>query len=707
MHNEQSDKHPNKLISEKSPYLQQHAYNPVDWYPWSFEAFKKAAEENKPVFLSIGYSTCHWCHVMEKESFEDKEVARLLNETFVCIKVDREERPDLDSTYMKVCQVMTGSGGWPLNIVMTPDKKPFFAATYIPKENQFGRIGFKELILRIKALWDSHKSELFGRAEEIVAVLTESEKESLSTIRVETLSRSTLDEAFESLYANFDERDGGFGGAPKFPTSHNLTFLLHYWKRTSRKKALWMVEKTLSSMRLGGIFDHVGFGFHRYSTDSHWSIPHFEKMLYDQATLTMAYTEAHQVTGKEEYAQTAHETIGYVLDEMTAPEGGFYSAEDADVEGEEGKFYLWTEEEMAPVLNGEEMKLVTEIFGIQREGNFVEETTQRKTGKNILNMRRSLSEIAFELGISLEQIQERWEKARQKLLATRKLRVHPGKDDKFLVDWNGLMIVALAKAAQVFDESRYVVAAKEAADFIIRKMLDSHGRLFHRYHSGEAAVNGFLDDYAFFVWGLVELYEASFEVKYLRLAITLTDTTNRHFWDEEQGGFFFTADDAEDVLVRNKEVYDGAHPSGNSVMLLNLLRLARMTAKVQYEEKVMMMLRSFSNAVSKSPTAYTQFLIALDFALGPSNEVVIVGNPQAEDTAKMLKSLRKKFIPDVVVLFRPSGVEYPEIARIAEFTKEMSNLNGVATAYVCRNHACNFPTTDVEKMLKLLDTTNE
>jgi uncharacterized protein YyaL (SSP411 family) len=704
MHGEQFDKRPNRLISEKSPYLQQHAYNPVDWYPWGQEAFKRAAEESKPVFLSIGYSTCHWCHMMEKESFEDEEVARLLNEAFVCIKVDREERPDLDGMYMKVCQIMTGSGGWPLSIVMTPDKKPFFATTYIPKENQFGRIGFKGLIPRIKALWDSCQSEFLATAEEITVALKQSEKESLSTAQVEALNKSTMDEAFESLCANFDDRNGGFGVAPKFPTAHNLTFLLRYWKRTAHQKALWMVEKTLSSMYRGGVFDHVGFGFHRYSTDSRWFVPHFEKMLYDQAMLTMAYTEAYQVTRKEEYAQVAHETIGYILREMTAPEGGFYSAEDADVEGEEGKFYLWTEEEMMQILNREEAELLTKIFDIQKCGNFVEEATQQKNGKNILHMQKPPIELASELKIHPEQIRARIESSRQKLFAARERRVHPGKDDKILVDWNGLMVAALAKAAQVFDEPRYVVAAKKAVDFIIERMLDFDRRLFHRYRSGEAAVHGFLDDYAFFIWGLLELYEASSEVKYLQLTITLTDTALRHFWEEEQGGFFFTADDAEDFLVRNKEAYDGAYPSGNSVMLLNMLRLARMTAKAHFEEKATRMLRSFSAIISRMPAAHTQFLSALDFAIGPSHEVVIVGNPQAKDTMSMLNALRKEFVPNKVVLFRPINVEHPEITCLAEFTREMFSPKGVATAYVCRNHACNLPTTDVEKMLKLLNT---
>lgn len=699
MRYESTSRRPNRLIFEKSPYLLQHAYNPVDWYPWGHEAFDKARIEDKPIFLSIGYSTCHWCHVMEKESFEDSEVAKLLNEAFVCIKVDREERPDIDSTYMRACQMMTGGGGWPLNIILTPEKKPFFAATYIPKEGRFGRAGMKELIPRIRALWESSREELVSSAEKVTALLKQMEKEAGVT---KDLGKPTLDAAYRYFSETFDECNGGFGGAPKFPTPHNLTFLLRYWRRTASKKALWMVEKTLKSLRLGGIFDHIGFGFHRYSTDSKWVVPHFEKMLYDQAMLTIAYTEAYQVTGRKEYGQTAREIITYVLRDMTAPNGGFYSAEDADTEGEEGKFYLWTVEEIMRLLPNNEAELAITVFNIEKDGNFEEEPARRKTGKNILYQKKPLTEIASDLEIPLEDIQQRLESAREKLHAAREKRVHPGTDDKFLTDWNGLMIAALAKAAQVFREAKHANATKKAAGFITSNLRDSKGRLYHRYREGEAAIPGFLNDYAFFIWGLIELYETTFEAGYLQLATSLTEDMIEHFWDEERGGFYFVADDAETVVVRKREVHDGALPSGNSVAMLNLLRLARMTGKSEFEEKAAQMLRSFSDIISKAPSAYTQTMIALDFAIGPSYEVVVVGNPQKEDTKTMLNALRKKFIPNKAVLFRPAEVEHPEITRFAEFTRDLTSKEGKATAYVCRNYICNLPTTDIEEMLKLL-----
>ncbi|MFX1486475.1 MAG: thioredoxin domain-containing protein [Promethearchaeota archaeon] len=690
---------PNRLISEKSPYLLQHARNPVDWYPWSPEAFEKAKREDRPIFLSIGYSTCHWCHVMEKESFEDREVASLMNEAFVNIKVDREERPDLDAIYMTVCQMMTGRGGWPLTIIMTPDKKPFFSATYIPKERKFGRIGMKELIPHIKGLWKSKRDEVIDSAEKIVSSL----RRARTALSVQELGETTLSLAYESLHISFDEEHGGFRHAPKFPTPHNLTFLLRYWKRTGNAKALEMVEKTLKSMRLGGIYDQIGFGFHRYSIDREWLVPHFEKMLYDQAMLTMAYTEAYQATGRDEYQQTAHEIITYVLRDMTDPEGGFYSAEDADSEGEEGKFYLWTREEIKELLTEEEGDLVTSVYSIEEEGNFSEEATGRLTGRNILHLKKPLSEIASELKIPLEKLEQVLRKARRKLFSFREKRVHPHKDDKILTDWNGLMIVALTKAAQALGEEKYLDSAKKAADFILERLSDSKGRLLHRYREGEADIPAFIDDYAFFIWGLAEIYEASFEVKYLRNAVRCAEDMIEHFWDDGPGGFYFTADDSESLLVRKKEIYDGAIPSGNSAAMLVLLRLSRMTGSTDYEDKAAQIARTFSGNVAMAPEAYTHLMSALDFAVGPSYELVLVGNSEAEDTKAMSKAVRERFIPNKVVLFRPADIESPEIAELASFTAPLSTLGGKATAYVCKNYRCDLPTTSIEKMLELLD----
>jgi len=693
----------NKLISEKSPYLLQHAHNPVQWYPWGVEAFQKARAEDKPVFLSIGYSTCHWCHVMEKESFEDPEVAKMLNDTFVCIKVDREERPDLDAVYMKVCQAITGTGGWPLHIIMTADKKPFFAATYIPKDSRFGKLGMKQLVPQVRQLWESKRNELIDSAEKITVLLKEREKESRGVEPVEELVESTLDEAYLHLAENFDEDNGGFGYAPKFPSTHNLSFLLRYWKRTRYDRAMQMVEKTLRAMRLGGIYDHLDSGFHRYATDSKWLVPHFEKMLYDQAMLVTAYAEAYQATGREEYKQTAREVIGYVLHNLNDPNGGFYSAEDADSEGKEGKFYLWTEEEIREALSQDEAELVKKVFGIEEEGNFVETTTGKKTGKNILYMRKPLAETASDLHLSPEELQKLVDDSRQKLLAVRQNRVHPSRDDKVLTDWNGLMIAALAKASQVFGEPEFAAAAKKAADFIIGQMCDAEGRLVHRYREGESGIAGFLDDYAFFIWGLIELYEAVFEAKYLRYAIDLADKMLGHFWDEENGGFYQTADYSEKALIRSKEIYDGAYPSGNSVAALDLICLARMTGETRLEEKTAQLMHAFSIEVSRNPSAYTQLMIALDFALGPSSEVVVVGDSQKEDTAKMLQTVRSRFLPRKVVLLRSSVEESPEITDLAKFTKDLHGKGGKATAFVCRNYVCNLPTTDAQVMLELLD----
>lgn len=567
-----STKKPNRLISQKSPYLIQHAYNPVDWYFWGQEAFEKARNENKPIFLSIGYSTCHWCHVMEKESFEDEEVAELMNEVFVPIKVDREERPDIDGFYMTVSTELTGSGGWPLNIIMTPEKKPFFAGSYIPKRSIFGKAGMMELIPHIKDIWENHRDELDDMGDKIISSLRE-----VSIKKGEfEFDEHTLHDAYQQLLGIFDNKNGGFGNAPKFPTPHNLNFLLRYWKRTGDEMALRMVVETLKAMRMGGIYDHIGFGFHRYSTDPEWLVPHFEKMLYDQALLAMAYTEAYQATGTREFETTVKEVFTYVSRDLTDPEGGFYSAEDADSEGVEGRFYMWTEEEMQSIL-GENANPVTTIFNVSRyrhsHNDLNEETYSESVGleNNIPHLTKSIPEMASNYGMKEDELEEYLESARDELFNVRDKRVHPDKDDKILTDWNGLMIAALAKGARVFDEQEYENAAKKCADFILERMRTKTGGLYHRYRDGESAVPGFLDDYAFLIWGLLELYETTFETSYLKQSLELTAIQLEHFWDEKNGGFFFTSDEGwgeeEDMLFRKKEIYDGAIPSGNSVSM--------------------------------------------------------------------------------------------------------------------------------------------
>ena len=688
----------NLLIHEKSPYLLQHADNPVDWYPWGEEAFEKAHEEDKPILLSIGYSSCHWCHVMEHESFEDAQVASLMNDAFVCIKVDREERPDIDGVYMTVAQMMTGRGGWPLTIIMTPDKVPFFAGTYIPKQDRFGRAGLVTLIPAVKERWETQREDLIGTADRVAAALR---KVPQGTAGAE-LDESTLALAYAQLAQRFDAQHGGFGGAPKFPTPHNLLFLLRYWRRTGQEHALQRVEQTLEAMRRGGMFDHVGFGYHRYSTDARWLLPHFEKMLYDQAMLAMAYTEAYQVTGKEECRQTAEEIFHYVLRDMTAPEGGFYSAQDADSEGEEGKFYTWTAAELRSVLGEEEADLVGRVYNVQARGNYADEASGEKQGANILHLREALSDTAISLGMSGEKLQEKLETARHKLFEHREGRAHPLKDDKVLTDWNGLMIAAMAKAARAFDEPALAEAAKRAARFVLENLVDADGRLLHRYRDGDAALRAYVDDYAFLVWGLLELYEATFDVRHLEAALALNMDLIEHFWDSERGGCYTTADDGERLLARQREIYDGAVPSGNSVAMWNLLRLARITADPGLADMAADLGRAFSGQVQPSPAAHTQLLVALDFAVGPSYEVVIAGSAQTEDTVTMVRALRAQFVPNKVVLFRPDGEEATGITALAEFTQHQKSVDGRATAYVCLDHNCQLPTTEIDTMLELL-----
>ncbi len=690
----------NRLIFEKSPYLLQHAGNPVKWYPWGEEAFEKARKEDKPVFLSIGYSTCHWCHVMEVESFENEQVAELLNRNFVSIKVDREERPDIDNLYMNVTIGLTGSGGWPMTVVLTPDRKPFFAGTYFPRESQFGRLGMLDLVPRLAEAWKTKRQEINESADQIASAIGRATPKATG----QTLTSDTLTAAYRQLSGNFDSERGGFGHAPKFPSPHQFSFLLRYGRRSEDPRAAEMVEKTLSAMRRGGIFDHVGFGFHRYSTDADWLVPHFEKMLYDQAMLGIAYSEAHQATGKREYAETAGEIFTYVLRDMTSPEGGFYSAEDADSEGVEGKFYLWTPGEILKILGREEGELFNKVYNVKEGGNFHDEAGGEKTGGNILHLEKPPGEIAEQLKLNEADLRKRLETSREKLFAVREKRIHPLKDDKILTDWNGLMIAALAKGSQATGNPEFAKAAARAADFLLSKLRDDKGRLLHRYRQGSAAIPAHLDDYAFLIWGLLELYEATFEVKYLQSALDLNQTLIKHFRDAENGGFFLTADDSEKLLVRSKEVNDGAIPSGNSVAALNLLRIGRITGDAEMEKKAAAIFSAFSAYVGRYPAGACQLMCALDFALGPSYEIVIAGKPGAEDAQTMLKALRSKFAPNKIVLFRADGDKDPAIARIAPFTKDQTALGGKATAYVCQNYACKAPTTDIGAMLEGITT---
>jgi uncharacterized protein len=684
----------NRLIDEKSPYLIQHAHNPVDWYPWGEEAFEKARREDKPIFLSIGYSTCHWCHVMEREAFEDEEVARLLNETFVNIKVDREERPDIDAVYMKVCQVMTQSGGWPLTIMMTPDKKPFFAATYIPRETKYGHVGLLEMIPEVQFLWQTKRADVISAASEITNVLQRPTISSIKDIGEETLHR-----AYRSLAMSFDRTFGGFGQSPKFPTPHNFFFLLRYWKRTNDAQALHMVEQTLQSMRRGGIYDQIGFGFHRYSTDARWIVPHFEKMLYDQALMALAFIELFQVTGKNEYETSAREIFTYVLRDMTDGKGGFYCAEDADSEGVEGKFYLWTESEIRSILAKDEADLFLSQYrhvddasvpGMQEipAGYFIPHLQPSSGG----NAEESLTELSGEMDNILK-----------KLFAEREKRVHPHKDDKILTDWNGLMIAALARGAQVFDEPVFAKAAIRAMEFIFESLQIKDGRLLHRFRDNHAAIAANVDDYSFTVWALIELYEATFETRYLFKALEYQSHLFGYFRDEKDGGFYFAPNDAEELLTRPKELYDGAIPSGNSAAFINTLRLSRITGDAEMDERGHEIYRAFCAQTDAAPTAFTHFLSGLDFAIGPASEVIIAGNIDHSDTRALLTALRRSFIPNKIVIFRPEGSAQPDIETIAPFVQSHSSINGQATAYVCSNFTCALPTNDPVQMLELLN----
>ncbi len=686
----------NRLGGEKSPYLLQHAENPVDWYPWGPEAFEKAKKENKPIFLSIGYSTCHWCHVMEKESFEDAETAKLLNEVFVSVKVDREERPDIDTIYMNVCQLITGSGGWPLTILLTPEGKPFFAGTYLPKTGRRGELGLMELALRIKDLWNTKNQELLQSAEQIMKALRQEKPVSGEELGVEVLEL-----ARQQLEQNFDWEYGGFGESMKFPTPHNLFFLLRYWKRTGDPSALAMVEKTIQAMRRGGIYDHIGFGFHRYTVDRQWVIPHFEKMLYDQALIAIVCLEAGQATGKGMYGETAREIFTYVLRDMTHPEGGFYCGQDADSEGQEGKYYLWTEEEIEKVLTKGKAEFIRKVFSVTKEGNYID-PAEGRNGKNILHLEKSFEDLAAEMNLSESNLRKHIEEARVRLYAVREKRVSPSTDDKILADWNALMIAALAKGGRALEEPSFTLAAQKAFGFILHHLRTSDGRLLHRFREGEAAIAGNVNDYVFLTWAALELYETTFEPEYLDIALHLSEILVRHFWDDRAGGFYLTADDASELVLRPKEYYDGAIPSGNSVSLLNFRRLARMTASAELEEKALQIERSGAPMVRKSLTAFTQFLCGVEFSVGPSHEVVIAGNSQGADTAKMLKALQSQFLPNTVVILRPAEQTSPGILRVARFAEGLKPLDSRATAYVCRNLACHSPTTDVDEMLELL-----
>ncbi len=697
---------PNRLIHEKSPYLLQHAYNPVDWYPWGEEAFERARRENKPIFLSIGYSTCHWCHVMEREVFENEEIAALMNKWFVNIKVDREERPDIDQVYMAALQAMTGSGGWPMSLFLTPDLKPFYGGTYFPPTARYGRPGFPEVLRRVREVWETQHDKVLESADELVSFLDQRATEGAEQ---GALSDSVLALAYQRFVSAFDPSWGGFGGAPKFPRPVTFNFLLRYHRGDD--KALEMTELTLRKMAQGGMYDHIGGGFHRYSVDGQWRVPHFEKMLYDQAQLVVSYLETYQLTGDPFFARIARETLDYVLRDMTGPRGAFFSAEDADSpdpdnpkEQTEGGFYLWRKSEIMELLGSDAGAVFCYRYGVRDGGNALSDPQGEFTGRNILYAAHTITETASQFGKSAQEIEKILAQGKEKLFEVRSRRPRPPRDDKVLTSWNGLMISALAKAYKVLGEERYLQAAERAARFLTEQLVEPKtGRLLRRYRDGEARFPGHLDDYAFTVQGLLDLYEASLSVHWLEKAIAFTEQQVDLFWDSNGGGFFDSSGEDPSVLVRMKNEYDGAEPAGNSIAALNLLRLARMVDREEWYEKAEQGISAFAGRIADNPTAAPQMLVAYDFLRSAAVQVIIAGDPADKETHVMLHEVYRRFLPRQVLLFADGGDEQERLGRYLPFIKTISMMDGRPTAYVCQNYACDLPTTDLEVLGRLLD----
>jgi uncharacterized protein YyaL (SSP411 family) len=682
-----SEQYTNHLSRETSPYLRQHAHNPVDWYPWGEEALAKARQLDRPIFLSIGYSACHWCHVMEHESFEDPEVGQLLNEHFVSIKVDREERPDLDQIYMAAVQLLTRQGGWPMSVFLTPELKPFFGGTYFPPQDHYGRPGFKRLLRHLTQVWAEQRELVEQQAAQLVQGVQ-------SMLRLEPgegdLGPGLLRHAGSALSRSFDATYGGFGSAPKFPHALELRLLLRIAHRFDDSDALNMVRYTLDHMARGGMYDQLGGGFHRYSTDARWLVPHFEKMLYDNALLVPAYVEAFQITGEPYYRQIVEETLAYVLREMTSPEGPFYSTQDADSEGVEGRFFVWSAGEIEQILAGAEARLFSSVYGVSPEGNW--------EGHNILHLSRPLSQEARMLEIPEEELRQRLGQSRQKLLEVRKRRVWPGRDEKVLTSWNGLMIAAFAQSYQVLGDSAYLQAARRAAEFVLSRMRTSSGRLLRTCGAGaDAKLNAYLEDYSFLSDALVTLYEASLEPRWLEASITVAEIMIKQFWDTAEGGFFYTGNDHEQLIARTKDPHDSSTPSGNSMAVTALLRLAKLTGRRDFLDKAEKTLHVFKPLLSTAPQAAAQMLNALDFYLGPVNEVVVAGDAAAEDTREVLRLLRQTFRPNQVLAFRPKSGVPQEVEKMIPLLAGRTPA-GAVTTFMCRDFSCEAPIVGVEAL---------
>jgi uncharacterized protein YyaL (SSP411 family) len=690
------DRKSNRLEREVSPYLLQHAKNPVDWYPGGEEAFSVARESDRMIFLSIGYATCHWCHVMEKESFEDNEVASVLNRDYVPIKLDREERPDIDQLYMAASQALSGSGGWPLNVVLTPDRKPFFAMTYVPRESRFGSPGIMDILTGIARMWKEDRERLISSADSVVRQI------SGDVERGKAPARSALEAGFESLHLNFDRVNGGFGLAPKFPLPHNLFFLLRYARISSDERAVMMVGQTLRSMIRGGIWDHIGYGLHRYSTDSRWQVPHFEKMLYDQALITLALIETYQVTGDTSCERAARQCLEFVEREMTSTEGGFYSAQDADTRGEEGGYYLWTRKEIEELLPEDVFSVAADAWHLTTAGNFLDPVTGDRTGKNIIYLTRTTEDLARQRGMSLPELESLLESARATLFSARQSRERPLTDDKVLADWNGLAIAAFSRAARAFSERRYADVAGKAASFILGTMRSGDGGLLHRSRDGRTGIDAMAADYAFLVYGLTELYMATYRPPVLSAALELQRVFDTRFWDQKRSGYFSSPPENDDLLVRQKDFYDGAIPSANSVAFLNLIRLSHLTGDTAYEKRADSLAKIYTPLLSRSPAAYTFFLSGLTAVFGPATSVVIATGNDTMVSDDMTRALDQGFYPFAVALRKTPAIA-EDLSAIAPFTREMVPAGGMPTSYVCSRKSCSKPVTSVEELIALVE----
>ncbi|MBN1882568.1 MAG: thioredoxin domain-containing protein [Deltaproteobacteria bacterium] len=680
-----------RLADEKSPYLIQHADNPVEWYPWGEEAFERAAREDKPLFLSIGYSTCHWCHVMAHESFEDDRVATFLNEHFISIKVDREERPDVDAVYMAACLAMTGSGGWPLTLFLTPEKLPFFAGTYFPKTSRPGVPGFLDLLHRVVEAWRHDRGRIDEAGREITAHLKKVHKSEGGG----TIDESQLHRGYTELERAYDPLRAGFGPAPKFPIPHHLMFLVRMYRQGGNDRALGMATETLDRIRNGGIFDQVGLGVHRYATDNTWLVPHFEKMLYDQALVSLAAVEVFQITGNRRYADIADDIHAYVLGRMTDRMGGFYTAEDADSDGGEGRFYTWTPREVREILDRNEAEIACGFFGITEGGNF-------EDGRSIPHVTSSPDEFAASRGIDPGGCIEKIEEIRKKLFAAREGRPRPLLDDKIITGLNGLMIASLARAGRVLGDNRRISAARRAADFVLRELTDDRGGLFRRYRRGDRTQPGFLDDYAYFTWGLLELFEASGEPTYLERAVHFTDEMKRRFYDPDGGGYFLSDRFAEKMIIAQKDYHDTAVPSGSSVAALNLVRLFEFTGLDEYRVSAGELIADMAQEAGRYPSSHTMYLTALDVHLSSSMRAVVVGRKGDPATERMRKIAGRYLSLGSVLIYKDIDDNTGLLEKIAPDTGSMRMVDGRATVYLCRNRTCMEPVTDPQVMKSVL-----